>query len=106
MTEPFKTENGNKLALLFEHETVEMICDSINSLLADNPDWQVKAVNLKHDADAGTFSGSLEYVERDSLLEQVERYRLLLADSIEEGDHEETARLLELMGQVLKELGT
>lgn len=51
-----------KQAYLFPHPTIEELCESLNELLADNPEWILTNVDImKHDD--GTYTGILDYSE-------------------------------------------
>ncbi|HFI0036069.1 TPA: hypothetical protein ACGOTT_000983 [Streptococcus suis] len=51
-----------KQAYLFPHPTIEELCESLNELLADNPEWILTNVDImKHDD--STYTGILDYLE-------------------------------------------
>ncbi len=51
-----------KQAYLFPSPTIEGLCESLNELLADNPEWIVTNMDIMKHED-GTYTGILDYLE-------------------------------------------
>lgn len=51
-----------KQAYLFPHPSIEELCESLNELLVDNPEWVLTNVDIMKHED-GTYTGILDYLE-------------------------------------------
>ncbi|MCK3935638.1 hypothetical protein HCC45_04735 [Streptococcus suis] len=51
-----------KQAHLFPHPSIEELCESLNELLADNPERILTNVDIMKHED-GTYTGILDYLE-------------------------------------------
>ncbi|HEM2740987.1 TPA: hypothetical protein U0594_001036 [Streptococcus suis] len=51
-----------KQAYLFPHPSIVELCESLNELLADNPEWILTNVDIAKHED-GTYTGILDYLE-------------------------------------------
>ena len=51
-----------KQAYLFPHPTIKELFESLNELLADNPEWILTNVDITKHED-GTYTGILNYLE-------------------------------------------